>query len=367
MFQAETPFVLFECLYLIVVLCYVFTQSKLVCWLAYSLAGLKYSLSSLESIDIITYEKIYKAVQQFGFEPFMGMEGAYTSLLYLAKIANLSLTLIHGITVIVFLVAVTFLFQVFLPKNKAIVISFFFGFVLVGGELNLYLLRQLLSTAIIFWGMSFLFKNKPFRALVIYLCGFLFHSSTAIYFPLFISGFFRKKITKILIVIGSYLLVFVLASNFELGYELISGLTGQESLYYTKYQAYTSFSGKAGWRDEGSMGLLTIGMILYFIAVNVWNRLYFFRSKIWLFYLFSFTMVIFQFALEAFRLFWISSRLNFISDSLLLISNILISLELIPKKYHQLMIVFSVVAIFWVSVYAIVIGYDRYGLYRFSL
>jgi hypothetical protein len=367
MFQAETPFVLFECLYLIVVLCYVFTQSKLVCWLAYSLAGLKYSLSSLESIDITVYERVYKAVKGFGLEPVQQMEGGFTSLLFLAKITNLSLTVFHFIIIIVFLLSVTFLFRSFLPKSKATLISLLFGFFPVGGELCLYLLRQLLSTTVVFFGMGFLFRKQPFKALIISLGGFLFHSTTAIYIPLFISGFFRKKFIKVSIILGSYLLFFVIIYNFELGYNLISNFTGDSSIYYLKYIAYIKRSGEEGYRDAGSMGLLTISMLLYFISINLWYRIYFLRSQNFLFYFFTILLVVFQFSLESLRLFWISSRLNFISDMLLLASNILISIEALPKKYYKSIIIGIVVLMFWASVILITKDYETHGLFRLSL
>jgi hypothetical protein len=363
MLRAETPFILFECLYLFLVLGYIFSRSRIILGLAYGLAGLKYSLSALNTSDIKNYEIVHRIVDRISLEPVNQQEGSFASLLYIGKLLNISVAGVHFLSIIAFLASVAFLFHSFLPKSKAITISLLLGFVPVGGELCLYLLRQLLSTSFVFVGMGFLFRNRPLKALLIGFAGILFHSTAVIYLPLFISGFARGKILKMSIILGSYGFIFWLFSNLELGSDLVINAIGAESLYTAKYEFYTSFSGEKGWRDGGSIGLLTIIMVAYFIAINVWNRLYFLRSPIWLFYFFTFIIVAFQFSLEILKVFWISSRFTFIADLLLLTSNILISIEILPRKYYHILIFSIVVALFWISVYLITAGHVNDNLY----
>jgi hypothetical protein len=367
MFQAETPFILLECLYLIAVLAYVFTQKRLLCYLAYGIAGIKYSLSSLGTMDIELYQSVYKLVDGVSIAPFMAQEGGFTSALYIAKLFSISLTAFHAIAIVLFLISITFLFRAFLPKSQSTMVGLLFGFFPVGGELCLYLLRQLISTTIVFVAMGFLFRKKTRKAFCVFLTGFLFHSSTAIYFPLFFSSFFKSKAIKLSILIGSYIGLFIIVSNVSVGTAVISLLTGGDSLFSSRYETYAAMAGQEGWRDGGSMGLLTIAMILYFIGINLVRFLYCFKSKYALFYQFTLIMVAFQFGLEILKIFWISSRFTVIADTLLLSSNILISTELMPKKQYQLITVGIIVAIFWVSLVVIMKGYENYGLYDLSV
>lgn len=366
MFLAETPFILLECLYLIATLAYVFTQKRLLCYVAYGIAGIKYSLSSLGTMDISNYRSVYELVDRISLAPFMAQEGGFTSALYIAKLLSISLTAFHAISIVLFLISITFLFQSFLPRSQSTYVSLLFGFFPVGGELCLYLLRQLISTTIVFAAMGFLFRKKTRKAFWIFLIGFLFHSSTAIYFPLFLSELFKNRSIKLAILLGSYLGLFLVVSNTTIGLFAIELLTGDSSLFYSRYTTYAAMAGQEGWRDTGSMGLLTIAMILYFISINLIRFMYCFKSKYALFYGFTLIVFTFQFGLEVLKVFWISSRFSFIADTLLLSSNILISTELMPKRQSQLIVVGIIVAIFWVSIVVIMKGYENFGLYDLS-
>jgi hypothetical protein len=105
--QSDVIFIFLEFIYLLFCLFYIFNPLSFVRWFAYTLAGLKFSLSALDSFDMDNYRKVYEVVEGIGFEPVLNQEGAFTSLLYIAKITNISLTLFHILEIILFLYSIS--------------------------------------------------------------------------------------------------------------------------------------------------------------------------------------------------------------------------------------------------------------------
>lgn len=367
MIESDTLFILLEFIYLIIFLIFEFTGFKFLIGAAYILAGFKYSISSLDSYDIFVYNEIYSTITAFGTESTYNQEGGFLNLLYIAKLTHIPLTIFHLIEVVVFLLSVNFLCQSFVPKYQATIITLFFGFFSVGGELCLYLLRQLLSTSLVFIGMGFLFRDKPVRALLIFSSSLLFHSSSIIYTPLFIIKLIKNNTLKFLLISFAYGVYIFLISNVELGGRVISSLTGATSVYYYKYQVYTEvFSQIEGWRDA-KIGLLTTIMFLYFVLMVIWRINVIKESKLWLYYSFTFIFTIFYIVLSELEISWIASRISFISDMLIFTSNVFLGLEQFSEKDRKLMFSALAIGAFWVSVILIIKGYEINGVFRFPV
>lgn len=365
MFQAQSDviFIFLEFTYLLFCLFYIFNPLPFVQWLAYALAGLKFSLSALDSFDMENYRKVYEMVEGIGFEPVMNQEGAFTSLLYIAKITHIPLPLFHAAEIIFFLYSLSFLFEYFVPKDSAIAMSLIFGLQSVPGELTTYLLRQILSTSLIFIGLGFLFRKNNFLAFFFVAISCTFHSSSYVYLPLFLGNLFSKKIIKVLVMVLAYICLFILASNLELSGQVITSLTGETSLYASKNKDYEYYSTVKNFRNFtiGGFSLLLIG---YFSAVNIWKKAYFWKSPFWLYYSFTIVMTLFRIVLERAEIFWLSSRFNFISSILLLSSSIILTFEIIPEKEDKFFLALIASLLFGVSIIVILSGHDNNTLYK---
>jgi hypothetical protein len=312
------------------------------------------------------YRKVYEMVEGIGFEPILGQEGAFASLLYLAKITHIPLQLFHLIEIVLFLYSISFLFEYFVPKDTAIAMSLIFGLQSVPGELTTYLLRQILSTSLIFIAMGFLFRKNNFLAFFFAAISCTFHSSSYVYLPLFLGNLFPKKIVKILVMLLGYASLFILASNLELSGQAISSLTGEASLDALKNKDFEYFSTVKNFRNFtiGGFSLLLIG---YFTAINIWKKAYFWKSPFWLYYSFTIIMTLFRIALEKAGIFWLSSRFNFISSILLLSSSIILTFEIIPEKEDRFFLALTASLLFGVSIIIILAGYDNNILYKIPI
>ena len=259
-------FICIELIYLLVFLLFNFTNSKLFYWLAYIIAGIKYSIAALNSIDIITYNKVYDSITQNGIKAHdtHGMEGGYLTLLYIAKQIYISVSIIHFITIFIVLLSINYLLDKFIPQKTGSRITLFFGFFAAGGELFSYLLRQLLSSSIVFFSIGLLLKNKNKKAFTMFLSSFIFHSIPIFFTPIFISSFFKTKRLKIIVGFLMLLCVSVIISNTEVGSLLISSLTGESSVYSAKYLSYSS---KEGFREANRTGMFAFLMLGYFIFI----------------------------------------------------------------------------------------------------
>jgi hypothetical protein len=364
--QSDVIFIFLEFTYLLFCLFYIFNPLSIVRWIAYGLAGFKFSMSALDSFDMENYRKVYEVVEGIGFEPVMNQEGAFTSLLYIAKITHIPLPLFHIAEIILFLYSISFLFEYFVPKDTAIAMSLIFGLQSVPGELTTYLLRQILSTSLIFIGIGFLLRKNNFFAFFFAAIACTFHSSSFIYLPLFLANLFSKKIIKVLVMVLGYIFLFILASNLELSGQLINSLTGETSLYASKYQQTEYYSTIKNFRNFtiGGFSLLLIG---YFTAINIWKKAYFWKSPFWLYYSFTIVMTLFRIALERAEIFWLSSRFNFISSILLLSSSIILTFEVIPEKEDKIFLALTASLLFGVSIIIILAGYDNNTLYKIPI
>lgn len=360
---SEIIFIFMEFSYLILCLIYIFSPIKLLLIFIYPLAAIKFSLSSTASFDIKNYEKVYDIANGFSFDPVMEQEGAFVSLLYFFKSINFPLFIVHGLEIIGFLLAVKFLFESFLPTEKAIAISFLFGLFSATGEMGTYLLRQLLSTSLVFVALGFLFRDKKIWSWVFFGFSFLFHSSSFAYIPLFVSTLFHGKYTKAFVIVGGYAVLIMLAINTDLGTSAITSLTGEHSVYVTKHNYYTQLANQSGWRDQ-TIGTFSKVMIAYFVGINIWKKGLFWKSQYWMYYLFTIVITFFYLLLEESRLFWLSSRFNFISDIFILSSCLLITIEIIPERDHKLFITLVSLLLFSVSVLIILVGYDSNVLFK---
>jgi hypothetical protein len=362
--QSDIIFIFLEFTYLLFCLFYIFNPLPFIRWFGYSLAGFKFSMSALDSMDMENYRKVYEVVEGIGFEPVMNQEGAFTSLLYIAKITHIPLPLFHMTEIILFLYSLSFLFEYFVPKDTAITISLIFGLQSVPGEISVYLLRQLLSTSLIFIGIGFLLRKNNFLAFLFAAISCTVHSSSYIYFPLFLSNLFSKKIIKILVMVVGYTVFFIFAANLELGGQLIISTMGESSIYAGKHKEYEYYSTIKNWRNFtiGGFSLLLIG---YFTAINIWKKAYFWKSPFWLYYSFTIIMTLFRIALERSQIFWLSSRFNFISSILLLSSSIILTFEIIiPEKEDKIFLALIASLLFGVSMIVILSNYDNNTLFR---
>jgi hypothetical protein len=364
--QSDVIFIFLEFTYLLLCLFYIFNPLPFIRWVAYGLAGFKFSMSALDSYDMENYRKVYELVEGIGFEPVMNQEGAFTSLLYIAKITHIPLPLFHMAQVIFFLYSISFLFEYFVPKDSAIAMSLIFGLQSVPGELTTYLLRQLLSTSLIFIAIGFLLRKNNFLAFFFAAISCTFHSSSYVYLPLFLGNLFSKKIINVLVMVLGYICLFILASNLELSGQLINSLTGETSLYSSKHQQTEYYSTIKNFRNFtiGGFSLLLIG---YFTAINIWKKAYFWKSPFWLYYSFTIIITLFRIALERAEIFWLSSRFNFISSILLLSSSIILTFEIIPEKEDKFFLTLIACLLFGVSIIIILAGYDNNTLYKIPI
>ncbi|MGL5033743.1 MAG: EpsG family protein [Microcystaceae cyanobacterium] len=363
---SEVIFFFLEFLYAVLSVIYIFSSVKILLAFIYPLAAFKFGLSSLEFFDTKNYQDTYDFANKLTLEPVMGQEGAFVSLLYIFKSLNLPLFFLHGIEIIAFLLAAKFLFEAFMPSEKAIAVSLILGLFAGMGEIGLYLLRQLLSTAIVFVALGFLFRGKNRWAWLFLAIACVFHSSSFLYIPLFATSFVGNKYGKAALVIALYGGFALFLVNSDLGLSLLESTSGKNSLYTEKYSVYSQFSGKTGWRD-GVIGVPSLVMLAYFTGINIWKKAWFWKSPNWMYYYFMAVFTAFYLILEKSKIFWISSRISVISDILILTSCILITIEIIPPKDHKLMFLVVFMLLVPVSMRNILLGYDGNVLFRFPL
>lgn len=360
---SDVIFLSIEFFYLLLCLLYIFSSLSIVRWVAYFVTGFKFSMAAIYTQDIMAYQTIYDKVDRISLEPFMNQEGGFTSLLYIAKLLHIPLGLFHCLEIVLFLYSISYLFECFVPKDKAIAMSLIFGLQPVPGELAVYLLRQILSTSIMFFALGLFFRRKMVWSWGLAILSSVFHSSSFFYFPFFLSSLFKKKFTKIVVMFLGYGLVFLLAYNFNFGRELVSATLGENSLYAEKYTSYEGYTQLENWRNF-TAGFFSLLMIFYFIGINIWKKGLFWKSPLWFFYTFTIAITAFRLILERGGVFWLSSRFNFISSIFVLSSNILLTFEIIPEKEDQVFLTVVSMLLFWVSTIIIFAGFDRNTLFR---
>jgi hypothetical protein len=354
-------FICIELIYLLIFLLFNFTNSKLFYWLACIIAGIKYSIAALDSIDIITYNKVYDSITQNGIKVHdtYGIEGGYLTLLYVAKQIYTPVSIIHLITIFIVLLSINYLLDKFIPKKTASRITLFFGFFAVGGELFSYLLRQLLSSGIVFFSIGLLLKNKNKKAFTMFLSSFVFHSIPIFFTPIFISSFFKTKKTKIII---GFLILFcasAIISNTEVGSFFTSSLTGESSVYSAKYLSY---SNTEGFREANRTGIFAFTMLIYFIFILSFKLKKNLTSYLSIFYFCTIYATLFSFYIEFIGAFWLSTRISFISRMLIFVSNIILTINLV--KNSKLVITAIAIFVFIGSCLTIFKGYHSNGIYR---
>ncbi len=360
---SDSIFMGLEFLYFLLALVYILSPLRFLLFILYPLAGIKFAFSSLFFFDTRNYEKVYDLADKVSLDPVMDQEGAFVSLLYLFKSANLPLVVLHGVEIIAFLFAAKFLFEAFLPSYQAIVMSLLLGLFATMGEMGLYLLRQLLSTTLVFMAMGFLFREKKGWAFFFLVISFFFHSSSFVYIPLFLTIFTPTRVGKILVILVSYSILFLVAYKSDFGVSVLNMFTGQDSLYTSKYDQYSEMQGVEGWR-ETALGAPLLSLIVYFVGLNAWKNFHFWRSPYWLYYVFSLVLTGFYLVLGFNKIFWLSSRFNFMSNIFLLTACVLLSLETLSPKEHKplLMIIFSI--LLPLSLRNIMMNYDQNVLFR---
>lgn len=352
-------FISIELIYLIVFLLFIFTKINLFNWLAFVIAGIKYSVSALDSIDIITYNQVYNTITKTGVDTH-GMESGFLALLYISKQIYLPVTLIHLLSIIFFLLSINFLLSAFVSKQTASIVALYFGFFAAGGELCSYLIRQLLSTSTVFVSIGFLIRQKKKIAFALFFPSFLFHSSPIFFIPVFVTSFLNTKKAKIIAITLMIVLITVAVSNFELGAFLILKLGGENSLYYSKYKYYNSFE---GFRNENRSGIFALIMLIYFLSTFIFNFVKSRKSDKKLLYICTIIITMFSFYLEfILQVYWLSTRISFISRLLIFTSNIFLTTEIIRNK--KLVMSGIAIVVFIASCVSIVNGYQANGIYR---
>lgn len=253
-------FIFLESIQLILVLSSLFSKSNIIVWSGYILAGFKFSIASVLSIDMITYNIFYNQLGNIDADTSSGMEIGFVYLLYLAKSINLPMGVIHFSLVVFFLFTVNNFFTYLLPKREANTMTLVFGLFPVGGELCIYLLRQLASTSIVILGVTLSLRGKKIIGFIVYLMSLTFHISSIIYMPFVIIGFVKKKSLKVIVLVALYALIvsfFFLPPDIFIG--ATSGVDGGSD-YTSKYEKYTtSFDD----RSDTTIGLFTISTVAY--------------------------------------------------------------------------------------------------------
>lgn len=367
--KPDILFILIEFAYLIIFLTFEFTNFQFLVGVAYVLAGFKFSIAATASSDMIAYNEVYAGIESFGAEATFRrqgytMEGSFLNLLYIVKLLHIPLIVFHIIIVVLFLLSVNFLCQALVSKNQATRIALLFGFFPVGGELCFYLLRQLLSTSLVFTSLGFLYRERLIKAFFIFSSSILFHSSAILYTPFFIAKLIKNnilKITLIMLIYGAYIF---LISNTEVGSQLISSLTGESSIYASKYRTNTlaeDYTVAQGQR-QADIGVITAVMLSYFALMVTFKINAIKKSKLWLYHSFTFLFTLFYILLNRLEIFWISSRINFISDMLLFTSNIFLSMEFSFKHKDKLIFSTLAIALFWISTFVIIKSYENNGI-----
>lgn len=368
MIDSYTFFILLEFAYLVIFLSFQFTNLKLVLGIAYILAGFKYSISALKVGDILAYNEVYNTITKFGAESTYlqegyTMEGSFLNLLYVVKLLHIPFIVFHLIEIVIFLLSVNFLCRAFVSRYQANIITLLFGFFPIGGELCFYLLRQLLSTSLVFTSVGFLFRDEIIKAILVFFPSILFHSSAILYTPLFITKLVKNNIVKFLLVSFMYAIPIYIISHIELGGYLISSLTGETSIYYSKYQInmLADYS-QSGSRRGSDIGAITAIMLLYFAVVATWKINIIKKSKLWLYYSFTIVFTGFYIVLNILDISWIASRINFISDVFLFTSNLFLTMEFFAKHNDKLIFSTLAIVIFWISVLVLIRYHELHGI-----
>lgn len=326
-------FILLEITYLLLFVFGILSDSKIGFYPCYCLAGIKFSISAINSVDIIQYDAVYNSIGKSDFSNDDQMEIGFLYLIYIASKLYIPLTLLHSLEIIFFLISINFLLSNFIAESKAVMVTtMLFGFFAVGGELCMYLLRQLLSTSIVFMSLGLFLRNKVRISLLVFISSFLFHSSSIFYVPFFIANFFKSRRTKTAILIILYTILIVVFA-FPESTSLFSSFFQNNSLY-SKYEGYSARIGEEGWRDDNRIGIFAIGLFCYNIFINALNSKFKFKYNKKQLYFYKFCVIFFgfYFASEFLQIFWISSRVKFIAIFLLLISSFSLTTNYLSNK-----------------------------------
>jgi EpsG family len=354
-------FMFLELVYLVIAICSTLFESKLIIWAGYILAGAKYSISALTSIDIITYNSFYEGLgSNVEADTSSGMEIGFIALLHLAKSLNLPIALVHSSLVVFFLFATNRFFCYFLPKNEANLLTLMFGFFPLGGELCIYLLRQLASTSLVILGLSFLLEKRKIFGLLVFTGSLFFHVSSVIYTPFFLVGFIEKKSLKIVGLVVFYLLIILF---FFIPPDLLMSTlstSASDSSYIEKYDKYTTNFDE---RTEGSVGAFNMIIIGYFIWCLRKAYKYAESNQILNYCYSSILITITYLVCELNHVIWMSSRIKFISTMLLVSSSIILTTKFVFKNQTKASFLWIMALMFLFSIYFVQLGHNQHNLY----
>jgi hypothetical protein len=378
MLDSHSFFVLLETLHLTLVVLITLVRNNVIFWVAICLTALKFSVSSLQSPDILIYNKVYDQVDKlYGiFEAYEGQEGMFVNLLYLARQLNVSLIALHFFEIILLFMSANFMLNALLPKHQAKIFTLFFGFIAVGGELCLYLLRQLLATSIIFFGIGFVFREKPLKALPFFLGSVIIHTTSIFYFPMFISAFIsnqlsleRRRITQLIVMAGLYTLLILPVYDAAFGISMLSSFVAQASLFYLKFDYYANKIDNTDLGRDTSLGLISTMLLGFFISFFVIRFKAILQGNIQKYYFYVFTLFFsgFYIILERLSIYWISSRVNFIAKMLLYLASMLLIHDIFSKNKFRVLIIIVSILTFFVSTLLITQGNEQYGIFNFSI
>jgi hypothetical protein len=377
MLDSYTFFILLETFHLILLILFVILQNRFIFWLAAFFSAFKFSVSSLESFDINNYQIIYDQVESLHgiLESYKGQEGMFVNLLYIIKRLGIPITFLHFSEIILLFVSVEFMLSALLSRQHAKILALLFGFISVGGELCLYLLRQLLATSIVFFGIGFIFREKPIKALPLFFISIIFHTTSIFYSPIFIGSCIpsqllpkHRRIIQLAVMAGLYTLLITPVYNAAFGLSVISSLFAQASLFYFKFDYYTNVTNTDLGRDT-SLGVISTALLGFFVFFFVLRFKAILRGNIQKYYFYVFTLFFsgFYIILERLSIYWISSRVNFIAKMLLYLASMLLIHDIFSKKKFKVLIIIVSILTFFVSTLLITQGNEQYGIFDFSI
>jgi hypothetical protein len=361
-------FIFLEFVQLILILTSLFIRSKFntfILWSGCLLAGIKFSISAFLSIDIITYEAFYKQLgNSLEYDISTGMEIGFVSLLYLAKALHLPLIFVHVSLVIFFLVAVNNFFSYLLPKEEANTLTLIFCLIPMGGELCIYLLRQLASTSFVVLALSIALKSKNIAGriggLITFLLSLLFHVSSFIYFPFFLATFIKKRSLKVLLIVVCYVLII---GFFFLPSEVF--LSSTEDMGGENYtDKYKNYSKGFDDRNDATIGGFNIAIVAYLLwcMTTRFNQIK--DSKIFSFACSSLLIFVTYLITELNGALWMSSRIKFLASAIVLSSDMILTTNFIIKSQVKLYFSLMICLLFGFSIFYITKAHAINSLFR---
>ena len=350
-------FIFLEFVQLILILASLFIRTKFntfILWSGCLLAGIKFSSSAFLSIDIITYEAFYKQLGvSLESDTSTGMEIGFVSLLYLAKALHLPLIFVHVSLVIFFLVAVNNFFSYLLSKEEANTLTLVFCLIPMGGELCIYLLRQLASTSFVILAVSISLKSKNIAGRIggsiAFLLSLLFHVSSFIYFPFVLATFIKKRSYKYLFIGVCYALIigfFFLPS--EIFLSSTEDMGGED--YTSKYKNYSKGEGIREDATIGGFNIVIVAYLLWCITTR-FNQMK--DSKIFSFACASLLIFVTYLIAELSGTLWLSGRIKFLASAIVLASDIILTNNFIIKSHVKLYFSLMICLLFGFSIFYI--------------